>query len=51
MSEVAGLSISNLTVKFGGLVALDDVFIALTAHIAEEKLEAAANGKVKRGKR
>jgi branched-chain amino acid transport system ATP-binding protein len=27
VSEVAGLSISNLTVKFGGLVALDDVFI------------------------
>ena len=27
MSDVAGLSISNLTVKFGGLVALDDVFI------------------------
>lgn len=31
--------------------SLDDVFIALTGHIAEEKLEAAANGKVKRGKR
>ena len=27
MSEVASLSISNLTVKFGGLTALDDVFI------------------------
>jgi branched-chain amino acid transport system ATP-binding protein len=27
VSDVAGLSISNLTVKFGGLVALDDVFI------------------------
>lgn len=27
MSELASLSISNLTVKFGGLVALDDVFL------------------------
>ncbi|MSW18436.1 MAG: ATP-binding cassette domain-containing protein, partial [Actinobacteria bacterium] len=27
VSETTGLSISNLTVKFGGLVALDDVFI------------------------
>lgn len=29
MSEVAGLSISNLTVKFGGLTALDDVFLEI----------------------
>ena len=29
MSEVAGLSIANLTVKFGGLTALDDVFLEI----------------------
>jgi branched-chain amino acid transport system ATP-binding protein len=29
VSDVAGLSISNLTVKFGGLTALDDVFLEI----------------------
>ena len=29
MSDVASISISNLTVKFGGLTALDDVFLTI----------------------
>jgi len=31
--------------------SLDDVFLALTGHAAEEKVEEVANAKAKRGKR
>ena len=38
MSDVAGLSISNLTVKFGGLTALDDVFLEIAPNTIVDAL-------------